>query len=116
LIWPKQWPELVDRVDPDLLAEQWRQGIAGLTGDQIKAGIEHCIKHRPFPPTIADFRADCHRGMNAEQRAFAARAAQPPPRLPRETWAETRERGRRHLQHIKSVLGNSSVNPKPPEA
>lgn len=43
----------------------WRKGLAGLTPQQIGAGLVACLKRRPrdgeddWPPTLNEFRAMC---------------------------------------------------------
>lgn len=40
----------------------WAEGMAGLSGEQIKAGIAYCGQKHEWPPTMAEFRACCKTG------------------------------------------------------
>ena len=43
-----------------LAGETWAMGLAGLTPDQIAAGISACMASAdPWPPTLPEFRAMC---------------------------------------------------------
>jgi len=112
-IWPRAWIDLIVVADAsvkpfgklgiDAMAIEWADGLAGLNGDDIKRGIEHCRREMPWPPTIAEFRKACLGGATAEQRAFAARAEQEKLTLPSKTWAETKEAGAIKAQATKAI-------------
>lgn len=37
----------------------WGQGLANVTAEQIKHGLEYTTKNHEWPPTLAEFRAAC---------------------------------------------------------
>lgn len=49
----------------DIATTEWANGMAGITGEQIKCGLEKCAKKKlnpgeqDWPPTLAEFRALC---------------------------------------------------------
>ena len=94
-----------------MLMSEWSAGLSGLTGEQIGRAIKHCRAELKWPPTIAEFRQAAHDGMDATQRAFAARFAQPaaPLALPSETRAETLAHGSKMAANIRQVLGKREV-------
>lgn len=101
----------MDRVDLAALKGEWQLGLDGLSGEQIGRAIKHCRKHCAWPPSIAEFRKAATGGANAEQAVFAARlraADEAQKALPKETWAETRERGRAQLGELKLSLRGAS--------
>lgn len=113
LIWPDQWPRVLhlahaapDQPNEAMFADEWAQGLAGFTGAEIAQGIARARASCRWPPSIAEFRALCTDGRNAEQRAFDARAAEADAEraLPAKTWAETRESGGRHLRDLRAAL------------
>src|SRR4030065_2875387 len=59
----------------------WRKGLAGLTREQIGAGLVKCLERKPapgeedWPPTLNEFRAMCI----PEKRKPLNRALPPPP-------------------------------------
>lgn len=93
VIWPRAWADQAGGVDRELLRAEWSQGLAGLTGEQIKTGIEACRNGMVWPPSIAEFRSACRGGATAEQLAFAARAAEDATALPQGTRAEALAKG-----------------------
>ena len=62
----------------------WRKGLAGLSPQQIGAGIVKCLERKPklgeedWPPTLTEFRAMC---LPERQQVFN-RALPPPPQNP----------------------------------
>ena len=62
----------------------WRKGLAGLTREQIGAGLVKCLERKPapgeedWPPTLNEFRAMCI----PEKRKPFNRALPPPPQDP----------------------------------
>lgn len=43
-----------------LVAEVWREGLTGITGEQMALGLQRCIVcHPEWPPRIGQFRALC---------------------------------------------------------
>jgi len=55
---------------------EWAEGLAGLSGDDIRCGIAWVRDNSDWPPSISEFRSACQAGMTAEQRAFAARLSE----------------------------------------
>ena len=103
VIWMRTWADLVSKVDIDILRREWAEGLAGLSGEQVKLGIEICRAQSVWPPTIAEFRDAAQGGRNAEQRAFDARAKHDALALSSRTWAETKEAGAVKAQVAKAA-------------
>lgn len=40
--------------------EMWGAGLAGMTGEQVKQGLEQCAMKHSWAPTIAEFRSLCY--------------------------------------------------------
>jgi len=86
------------------------EGLEGMTGDQIKRALAESRKACAWPPSIAEFRklGIGPDDMTVEQRALymAARASDEAYKaLPRETWAETKGRGKKALQGLRDSMG-----------
>jgi hypothetical protein len=115
-IWPQVWLDITATVDPAILAHEWSLGLAGLSGEEIKRGIDHCRAHSRFPPSIAEFRSACRPGT-AEQRALAARLAAADAQarlLPSSTHADQRQRGQEHIRAILERLKSDLKPDQPP--
>lgn len=109
VIWPRDWAGIVERVgDVDLLKREWAEGLAGMTGDQMRAAIAHCRANLKWAPTIAEFREAAKTGDTPEQRAQAARLAAADAEralaLPAMTWEERRAAGRSAMADLMSRL------------
>lgn len=116
-IWGSRWLDQVEACGGiESVSEEWQQGLAGLNGEQIKRALERCRQSSTWPPSIAEFRQAGGDGFTPEQRAFMRRLAEQDAatrRLPRETWADQRERGKAHLRAIKATLNGAE---KPSQA
>lgn len=89
------------------MAQDWADGLAGMTPEQMRAAIDHCRNTMKWAPTIAEFRAASLGDMTAEQRVMArALEAADADRLalPSKTWAERRESGRAQAAAILASL------------
>lgn len=119
-IWGAKWQSHVDACGGlAAVAEEWRQGIEGMSGEQIKRALEYCRLNSAWPPSIAEFRAAAGDGSNAEQRAFQARQRAEDDAtnaLPAETWAEQRERGKAHLKALKATFRSANTPSEDAEA
>lgn len=107
LIWPRAWADQYGAVPADLLAAEWAGGLAGLSGAEIRHGIEHCRAERAWPPSIAEFRKACRGGSTDEQRAMSARLDQSDAErlaLPSRTWADRRADGQRQAREALARL------------
>ncbi|MFD2112038.1 hypothetical protein [Thiorhodococcus fuscus] len=60
----------------EMFETEWAEGLAGLSGEDIRCGIAWVRANSGWPPSIAEFRSACRAGMTAEQRAFAARLSE----------------------------------------
>lgn len=109
-IWGMKWTSHVEACGGvDDVANEWRIGIDGMSGEQIKSALAVCRKRCVWPPTIAEFRDAASDGLTPEQRAFRAReraveASQLA--LPAETWEDRRKRGAARITAIKAMLRN----------
>lgn len=106
-IWPEKMADRLSTFDRSAIVEEWRLGLAGLSGAEIRNGIDRARRECTWPPEIAEFRALATDHANAEQRAFATRLrldCDSARALPAETWAQRRERGRRHLSDLRAAL------------
>lgn len=54
-------------------ASTWAEALAGITGDEIKAGLRYCQRHHEWPPTCAEFIAACRATPKHQQRLSAPR-------------------------------------------
>lgn len=105
-IWPKAWADSVAGLDPAMVQAEWAKGLAGLTGEEIRDGIDHCRTQAPWPPSIAEFRGACRGGATAEQRAYAARATEDRQALANGTWGDTAAVVTEHVQAVKAKVAN----------
>jgi hypothetical protein len=101
VIWGKTWGDQIAGIPYRALEDTWSEGLAVITGEQLKTGLEVVTRTCKWPPSIAEFRAAClppPDGRTAEQRAFDARAeADKAGLLERSTWADRKACGLRHL-------------------
>ena len=79
----------MDLADVDGMSQEWEEGLAGLTGEEIKTGLEVARAMRIWPPAIAEFRQDC-RPANLHTSA-AYRVCDPSRLLTRATREDTEE-------------------------
>ena len=106
-IWPRAWGETTKLASHDDLIAEWAKGIAGLEGEEIRHGIDHCRAHSTWPPSIAEFRTACRGGANAEQRAYAARAREDQEgtkAMRHGTWGDTAAVVAEHVQSVRATL------------
>lgn len=108
-IFAGRWEKHIESVPYPALKAEWSRALAGLTGQQIAAGLDACRQVRTWPPVPAEFRADCLGGMNAEQRAYQARAETPPAALTQGTYADTRDAGAQRIAGVMSALKGHGV-------
>jgi hypothetical protein len=113
-IWPGKWSDAVALAGGlEVVSEEWRVGLAGMSGEDIKRALEVCRTTMTWPPSIAEFRAAASDGSTPEQKAFQRRARESDEAqaaLPAETWAETRERGKAHLAALRGALSGVANN------
>lgn len=55
----KHWFDLWSDVPMADVKNAWREDLAGVTGEQIRHGLEHCKTHNKFPPTLPEFVGLC---------------------------------------------------------
>jgi hypothetical protein len=106
-LYGQKWVNHVSGIPYEALRQTWAEALDGWTKAQAKRALDVCAQTMRWPPSVPDFTMALDDGSNAEQRAFrrqleAADDAQKA--LPRETWAETRERGRQHLDALRQQL------------
>lgn len=103
IIWPRQWADTTKGTNMEAMEAEWAKGISGLTGEEIKAGIDHCREYSSWPPSIAEFRQACKGGANAEQRAYAARVRDDAHALRHGTRGDTAAVVAEHVQTIRDA-------------
>ena len=108
-IWPRKWADSINGVDYRLVSAEWANGLAGLSGADLKRGIEHCRAHLAWPPSISEFRAACQDHATPEQRAYAARAAEAQPLLASQTRAETLQAGAEAAAKVKAGASTTAA-------
>lgn len=89
------------------MAQEWAEGLAGMTADQMRAAIDHCRSTMKWAPSIAEFREAAKAGMTAEQRTMSARLAEADAErlaLPSRTWADRRADGQRQAREMLAML------------
>src|SRR3990172_8348459 len=75
----------------------WGEGLAGVTGEEIKYGLEIVSRNHPWPPTMGEFRACCK--------------AAPKPILPK---LEAPRHGKSpHAEACMAKIRGMLANPKP---
>jgi hypothetical protein len=99
-------------VTPEDHADEWAIGLAGLSGEEIGAGIESARRECHWPPSIAEFRRLATGGATADQRAFTAllRREQDHNALTQGTWQERREKAAQELHGLLQALGAREQN------
>ena len=62
--------------------DEWAEGLADLTGQQISQGIDLCRKEKSWPPSIAEFRVLAEGNKDWQHKGSAYKPfhkALPPP-------------------------------------
>lgn len=106
--WGQKWVNHVAGIPYDALRQTWAEALDGWTKPQAKRALDVCAQTMRWPPAVPDFLMALDDGSNAEQRAFRAALKagdEAQKALPKETWAETRERGKQALKGVKAALG-----------
>lgn len=109
VIWPKAWADSLAGLDIHMLTAEWAKGLEGLTGEEIRHGIDHCRANNTWPPSIAEFRTACRGGANAEQRAYAARARadqEGVKAIRNGTWGDTAAVVAEHVKKVRADLSD----------
>lgn len=109
VIWPKAWADSLAGLDIHMLTAEWAKGLEGLTGEEIRHGIDHCRANNTWPPSIAEFRTACRGGANAEQRAYAARARadqEGVKAIRNGTWGDTASVVAEHVKKVRADLSD----------
>lgn len=107
VIWPKAWADSLAGLDIHMLTAEWAKGLDGLTGEEIRHGIDHCRANNTWPPSIAELRTACRGGANAEQRAYAARARadqEGVKAIRNGTWGDTAEVVSEHVKKVRASM------------
>ena len=109
-IWAQKWDDQIAVIGVSEMRSEWIEGLDGMTGDQIKRALDEARKTCTWPPSIAEFRklGIGPDDMTAEQKALylAAKASDDAYKaLPKETWAETKGRGKKALEGLRESLG-----------
>jgi hypothetical protein len=58
LIWGNKW-DTIEAKHPELIADEWREALAGLSRQAIKQGLSKTRQTLTWPPTIAEFLQAC---------------------------------------------------------
>jgi hypothetical protein len=59
IIWGAKW-EKIEEKHPELIANEWRTALAGLSRQAIQQGLSKTRQTLTWPPTIAEFLQACH--------------------------------------------------------
>lgn len=90
--------------------EEWGKGLAGLTGEQIGAGLDRCRRETEWPPTIAQFRKLATEPAEGWQhRGEAYRIMDKSRLLPKP--APDMEKGRAAFGYMRKLLGMKPFEP-----
>ena len=87
-----------DQQTIDEWSEVWAESLSGLDAEEIKAGMDYCRDHHPWPPTCGEFRAAC------KSRPKPVLALPQPPR--------DSEQGKRRIGEILGMLKSKPVDGK----
>ena len=72
-IWLDKWARCVPSTEILECAKQdWRLALAGLTGEQIKTGIEAARNTCEWPPSIAEFIRLCNPDVHGSSKVWEA--------------------------------------------
>ena len=74
------------------MVSAWAIGLAGLSGAEIKHGLDACLQNCKYPPSLPEFRQLCKNGF--QQYDVPKRMT---PEEKEKEWAEYREIASRHL-------------------
>ncbi len=96
-IYLQRWTDQFRSADDLSVAmSEWGQGLADLSGDEIKCGIAACRAALAWPPTIAEFRGLARKNVSLGAAYRVYRPALPKP--------VNRELAARELSKIRAVL------------
>ena len=86
---------LSDDANRSLWIETWAQGLSGVSGEQLRFGLEQAAKDtKSFPPTLGTFRSWCISTPKAQEA------------LPKEDWESTEGHAEECMIKIKEMLSN----------
>ena len=88
--------------DVDIARGEWAEGLAGMTGDQIKLALDKCRKEFVWAPSIAEFRSAGMGGSSLPEQnraAYKAFSRLPSPMVDPEV-------KRAAMSIIKEMIGN----------
>jgi hypothetical protein len=88
----------------EMAINEWSEGLAGLTGEQIKKGLTDW--QEPWPPSLPEFRAACEGSSDWEHKSEAykeTRKALPAPLCKKEIADAEREKLRKLGISLKPV-------------
>lgn len=88
----------VDEETREEWLEMWGAALAGMTGEQMKQGLEQCAKKHVWPPTIAEFKELC----------FVPQTALPKLPPPDRTRTEAQQRS---MEQIRKMLASGGRRP-----
>ena len=86
-----------------LIRQEWADGLAGLSADQIGNGLAWCKTHLTWPPSVSEFLASCQQGD--EHAGDAYRSIDPRKLLPQKPTEEQIAHGKENLRALKERLG-----------
>lgn len=71
--------EMWVHVSPEVTNETWASGLDGVSKDTLSAVLRHLLRNNPFPPTLPEFVALCHRLKGSQLPEHQPAPALPPP-------------------------------------
>lgn len=69
IVWGNKWTS-IEQKNPELIANEWREALAGLSRQAIQQGLSKTRQSLAWPPTIAEFLQACQGAeINEETKA-----------------------------------------------
>lgn len=109
--WTDSFP-LNGQQDPESVMSaakaEWQSALIGVTGEQIKRGIEHCRDKLTFPPSISQFLEACGATSGEWQHAGPGyRVIDPSKLLPKKISEENEKIARESIEKMRRSLAES---------
>lgn len=93
----RQFLDLWKDIPLEEIKLEWSQGLSGIDFKEIAAGLEYCLDHHKFPPTLPEFKQLCRDSKRPEVLKA----------LPRNYSDEELQANHERLRSAASVLNHS---------